>query len=316
MNIGIISLEGRSSKEIAKSCKKYFDKVDALNLKEFEVHLTGEGVEVTYQGKPLGDYDCLYIRGSYRYALLQRAITRLLGRNIYMPISKLGFALGHDKFLTLVELQKYQIAIPKTYYAATTELAKLLLTKKISYPIIMNVPRGTHGKGVMIADSEKSAKSILDLLEHFNEPYIIQEFIFTENTTDVRAVVAGGRVIAAYEGKAMKGEARANIHLGGERRTHKITKEEEKLAIGAARAIGADICGVDILNAKKPAVIEVNLSPSIAKLEKVTGVDVSDEIAKFLYEQTLRFHKKKESRKNGRYRKKAKKIIDNILNRF
>jgi len=306
MKIGIISLGGKSSLSIAEACKKYFREVDSLNIRNFEVHLTPEGINLTYGGKSLKDYDCLYIRGSHKYALLQRAITRVLSRKVYNPIDKEGFALGHDKFLTLVELQKQKIAIPSTYYAATTELAKQILEKEVKYPVIMKVPRGTHGKGVMVADSLASGKSILDLLEHFKEPYLIQEFVKTKSVSDIRAIVVGSKVVAAYERRAGNGELRANIHLGGERHKYTLSSDEEKLAVGSAKAIGADICGVDILNSKSPSVIEINLSPGIAAIEEVTGVDVSDTIAEFLHSQTLKFKEKKKRKAD----KKFNKIIE------
>lgn len=295
MKIGIISLGGESSLALSESCKRYFSEVDCLDLRHFEIRLTDEGIKVIYLKEDLTEYDCLYVRGSHRYGLIQRAITRELSKKVYMPIASKAFALGHDKFLTLLELQKNGVPIPKTHYAATTKFAKKLL-EEISYPVIMKVPSGTHGKGVMIAESKKSANAILDMLDDFKRPYIIQEFVPTENTSDIRAIVVGGEVIAAYERVANEGDFRANVHAGGTRKEHKLTKEERKLAIKSAKSIRAEICGVDILNSKQPSVIEVNLSPSLHSVKEVSGVDVLDVIAKFLHDQTVKFNEKKERR--------------------
>ena len=300
LKCAIVSLGGKSSLMVAESCKNYFNEVDSLNLKNFEVHITDLGISLSYEGQRLKDYDCVYIRGSYRYALLQRALVSALRKKSYMPIQKEGFAIGHDKFLTLVELQKSGVNVPKTYYAATTALAKQLIEKEVSYPLIMKVPRGTHGKGVMVADSVQSAKSILDMLEHFNEPYIMQEFIKTDRMSDIRAVVVGKKVVASYERVACAGEVRANVHLGGKRHAYQLTKEEERLAINSAKAIDSEICGVDILKSKSPSVIEVNLSPGISAIQEVSGVDVVNEISKFLYHKTLKFKKAKGKRSGSR----------------
>lgn len=305
MKIGIISLNGESSKMLAEECKKYFDKVDSLDIRQFEVKLSNRGVVVTYEKKDLENYDCLYTRGSFRYALLQRSITRSLHHEVYMPIAPQSFTLGHDKFLTLLELQKNKIPIPKTYYAATTKRAQKLI-EKVRYPIIMKVAKGTHGKGVMIADSIKSAKTILDLLEEFKEPYIIQEFVRTKGTSDIRVVVAGNKVVAAYKRKAAVNEIRTNIHSGGARKPHKLTDEEKKLAIRSAKAIGAEICGVDILNAKFPSVIEINLSPSLSAISETTGKNVVREVAKILYKRTKEF---KESERLRKKKSSKPKII-------
>jgi len=292
VKLGIVSLGGKSSKAVAKAAKKYFDQVDLLDIRQFEVNLANSGPSVLYNQKSLPKYDCLYIRGSTKYSLIQYAITSVLQQSTYIPFQPRTFLLGHDKFLTLLELQKNKISIPKTYYVATKEIAKKTLDKAVRYPVIIKVPDGTHGKGVLIADSTKSAKTIVDMLEVFKKPYIIQEFVKTRKTTDIRAIVVGDKVIAAYQRKAAKGEIRANTHSGGTRKPHMLTPEQEKLAIKSARAIKADICGVDILNTRRPSVIEVNLSPSVhAGINEVTGVKISREIAKYLYQQTAQVYK-------------------------
>lgn len=309
MRIGIVSLGGESSKQIAEACKDFFNKVDELQLKEFEVQATKSEIKVSHLKKDLEKYDCIYIRGSYKYALLQRAITRALQQETYMPIKPKAFAIGHDKFLTILELQKNNVAIPKTYYASTTKLATKILENEVDYPVIIKVPDGTHGKGVMIADSLKSAKTILDILEQFKRPFIIQEFVETEKTSDIRAVVAGKKVIAAYKRIACNGEIRTNIHLGGKREEHKLTPEEEKLALDSAEAVGADICGVDILNNSHPSVIEVNLSPGIYNLKEVVEENVPRKIAEVLYEKTLKFKKRKNKLSRKKQKKNGKKKI-------
>ncbi len=291
MRIGIVSLGGKSSKAVAQSCKKFFGKVDLLDIRKFEVHISNDGVKVTYEKKDLEKYDCLYVRGSYKYALLQRSITRALCQEVYMPISPEAFTIGHDKFLTLLELQKHGVPIPKTYYAATTSLAKKILENEVDYPVIMKLPEGTHGKGVMIADSLKSARTVLDILDDFNKPFIIQEFVETKDTSDIRVIVVGDEIVAAYKRQAAAGEVRTNIHAGGTRAPYTLTDEEIKLALDSAASIGAGICGIDILNAEKPSVIEINLSPGLSSVKEVTGIDVMDNIANYLYKKTVDFKK-------------------------
>jgi len=289
MKIGIISLGGKSSKAVAKECKNYFDKVDELDLRKFEVHLTDDGIKVAYGGEELAEYDCLYIRGSFRYSLLQRSISRALNHKTYIPIKPEAYTLGHDKLLTLLELQKEGIAIPSTYCTTNTSLAENILKNHVGYPAIMKLSEGTHGKGVMLADSLKSAKTILDMFDSFNKPFVIQEFVKTKKTSDIRAIVVGHKVVAAYKRQAAKGEVRANIHSGGERKPHKLSKEEEKLAVLSAKTLGVEICGVDLLNSKSPSVVEINLSPAIQGIRSVTKKNVAKEIAKYLKSKTEEF---------------------------
>jgi ribosomal protein S6--L-glutamate ligase len=306
MKIAIISLNGKSSKMIAEECKSYFSKVDLLNLKDFEVQVNGV-VKVANCQKDLEKYDCIYIRGSYKYALLQRSITRALNHDVYLPIKPNAFTLGHDKFLTLLELQKNGIAIPRTHFAATTRIAKKILDK-VDIPVIMKVSEGTHGRGVMIAESKKSAYTILDLLEDFNKPYLIQEFVKTKDTSDLRVVVFKEKVLAVYKRVASEGEIRANIHAGGTRETHELTPEEKRLAIESAKAIGADLCGVDILNAENPSVIEINLSPGVSSLSEVCDGNIPGLIARELYENTKKFKKRKKEKEKKKLKRVEKKV--------
>jgi ribosomal protein S6--L-glutamate ligase len=324
MKIGIISLGGKTSLALIEECKRYFGEVHHLNLKNFKVKLTEEGIDVTYGDEKLQEYDCLYVRGSYKYSLLQRTITRALNKKVYMPICPEAFTIGHDKFLTLLELQKQKVQIPKTYYSATINLAKEIL-EEVNYPIILKIPEGTHGKGVLIAESLKSAKTILDTFGDMNKNIIIQEFVQTENTSDIRVIVGGNKVLASYQRVAGESEIRTNIHSGGTRKEYSLSKEEEKLAVMSAKAIGADISGVDILNAKIPSVIEINLSPSLYAISDVTKKNVLREVAKVLYNSTVKFKEKKDNKlkekilkKNGRNgkKKKEKEKTKNLLGRI
>ncbi len=291
MKIAIISLGSESSYMIARACKKYFDKVDMLDIRRIQIDTNTNGLHVYYNEKELEYYDCIYARGSSRYAILLRSLTTALNEKSYIPFKPETFTIGHDKFLTLLHLQKNNIPIPKTHVAATIKWAKKILDD-IKYPAIIKTPAGTHGKGVMFADSKTSAKTIIDALESFKQPYIIQEFV-DSNATDVRVIVANGKVIGSMKRIAEPGDIRANIHSGGSGEKIKLTKEQESLVIKGAKIIGADICGVDILQGVKDYIIEINLSPGVQGITKFTGIDVSDGIAKALCEAAKEFIKNK-----------------------
>lgn len=301
MKLAIISLFGPSSNDIAEKTKKYFSEVNHLNLRKMEVHAEKD-LKVLYQGKLIKDYDCVYIRGSYKYANLQRSIARAIYQKCYQPMHPKAFTLAHNKFLTILEMQKKQVPIPKTCLAASEQEAKKSL-KNLKFPIIIKTPAGTQGRGVMFADSESAAKSLIDALETFKQPYILQEYIET-NATDVRAIVLKDKVIASMKRKGNIDEARANIHAGGKGQPYELDIDTEKIAIRAAKAIGSEVCAVDILESGKPYVIEVNLSPGL-QISDIVKKDVADEIAKFLAQQTREFLK---ARKSTDY----KKIITDI----
>ena len=163
-------------------------------------------------------------------------------------------------------------------------------------------------------ESLKSAKTVLDTFQDLKKNIIIQEFVQTNNTSDIRVIVGGNKVLAAYQRVAGESEIRTNIHSGGTRKEYKISKEEEKLAVMSAKAIGANICGVDILNAKVPSVIEINLSPSLHSISEVAKKNVLGEVARFLYNETVKFKEKKEKKIQEKILKKnGKKDINNNL---
>jgi ribosomal protein S6--L-glutamate ligase len=284
LKAAVISLGSKSSKWTVKALKKYIRTVDDLNIKDIEVTLSPKGMEVLYKGKPMEEYDCIYAKGSFRYAPLLRAITSIASQKSYLPIKHYAFTIAHDKMLTQLTLQQKGIPTPKTYLSATPEAAKKVL-ENINYPIIMKFPQGTQGKGVMFADSFAAANSMMDALTALKQPFLIQEYIETEGA-DIRVIIVGDKVVAAMRRKAEAGEKRANIHAGGKGEAVSLDSHTKKIAVEAAQAIGAEICAVDILEGVKgPLVIELNVSPGLQGITEATKTDVAAKIAKFLHKK-------------------------------
>jgi ribosomal protein S6--L-glutamate ligase len=296
MRSAVISMGSLSSKWTVKAMKNYFESVDHVSIKSIEVKIGDKKYEVLYNGQPLPEYSCIYAKGSFRYANLLRTITHALSSTTYMPVQARAFTIGHDKLLTHLKLNDAKIPTPTTYMSSSTEAAKKIL-KRIAFPVIMKFPHGTHGKGVMFADSYESASSMLDALSVLNQPFIIQEFVETGGM-DTRAIVVGDKVVAAMRRKAIQGEKRANIHAGGKGEAVELDTHTRKIAVRAAEAVGADICAVDLLEgARGPVVIEANLSPGLQGITKATKIDVADKIAKFLAKNTKQF--KAEGKETG-----------------
>jgi len=315
----IISLGSVSSKLTLEAMKEYFSEVDHIDIRKIEVNLDSTKPLVLYKGSPLLRYDCIYAKGSFRYVTLLRSLTSVLYKNLYLPITPEAFTLGHDKLLTQLVLQQEKIPMPKTYISSTSIAAKEIL-EKINYPIIMKFPQGTQGKGVMYADSYTSAVSVLDALATLKQPFIIQEFIET-NGVDTRAIVIGNKVVAAMKRRqANKLEIRSNLHAGGVGEYCVLDADAKKLAIKASKAIGADICAVDMLDGiKGPQVIEVNLSPGLQGIIKASKLNIPDMIASFLYQKTGEFKAKDEVKDSKDILKqvdttteKEKEIITNL----
>jgi len=288
MRAAIISLGSKSSIMTADAMKSYFDVVDLIDIRKIEISVGSGATGILCNGKLMESYDCVVIKGSFKYAAIQRAIaSRLIGK-CYMPYDPKAFSVVHDKLLTHLELENSKIPMPTTYLSSSPKGAKELL-KTIKYPIIMKIPHGTQGKGVMFADSYAAATSILDTLDSLKQPFLIQEYVETGGT-DIRVFVVGDKVVACMKRKSSGEDKRSNLHAGGGALAFTSDSKINKIAISTSKALGAEICGVDILEGmKSPLVIEANLSPGLQGITDATGIDISDKIAKHLALKTQEF---------------------------
>jgi len=286
MNAAVVSLGSESSKWTIDALKKYFDEVEDIDIRHLEINFSGKKAQILYKSEPLKHFDCIFAKGSFRYANLLQTLTVLLEQTAFLPLEDKAFIVAHDKLLTQLELQRNNIPMPTTHLASTITAARAML-ERLNYPIIMKFPQGTQGKGVLFADSFASASSILDALSSLKQPFIIQEYVETGGV-DVRAFVVGDKVVAAYKRVASPREVRANIHVGGVGEAIHLDEEAKRVAIKASKAIGAPICGVDLLISqhKGPLVIELNVSPGLQGITQYTGIDVADKIAHYLHEKT------------------------------
>ena len=301
LDAAIISLGSETSRLTAKAMRKYFSRVDELDIRKIDIRISGMDEEILYDGKPIKSYACIYAKGSFRYAELMKSLTSILEKKCYMPISADSFTIAHDKLLTHLELQKSGIPMPNTYITATVGAAKTILAgSKIKYPVMMKFPQGTGGKGVMFAESYESASSILDALQTLRQPFILQEYIET-GRSDFRLIVVGDEVVASMKRIAAAGEARANFHAGGKGEMAAPDAVMKKIAVQVARTIKADICAVDILpSSRGPLVVEANISPGLKLISRTTKKDIADIIAKFLFEKTSQLKEKDELEKKNR----------------
>ncbi|HDP73717.1 MAG TPA: RimK family alpha-L-glutamate ligase [Candidatus Woesearchaeota archaeon] len=295
MKCAVISLGSTSSEWACKELGKFFDSVDSLNIKELQVSLDREGWKVFYEGKEIvTKYDAVFLKGSFRYAVTLRALAHAFAESSYMPLRPESFDIGHDKILTHLVLQKWGVAMPKTYLFSKVASAKKFVETS-DYPLIVKIPNGTQGKGVIYLDSLATATSILDTLSHLKQPFFIQEYIESSGV-DYRLLVIGDEVYG-YKRVAKKGEKRANIHAGATTEKLEISTELKSLAVRTVRAINADICAVDVIPSTRGSlVIEVNLSPGLQGITKATGINIASRLAEYIYKKSILF--KEQSKKD------------------
>jgi ribosomal protein S6--L-glutamate ligase len=193
--------------------------------------------------------------------------------------SALAIARSRDKLRALQLLSAHDVGIPRTAMARDRKAVRSAVDAVGGTPVIIKLLQGTQGVGVMIADSKQAVESTLDTLWGLGQNIILQEFIAESKGQDLRALVVGGRVVAAMRRMAKRGEFRSNLHRGGASVRAELAPEYERAAIQAAAIMGLDVAGVDLLESKGgPRVIEVNSSPGLRGVEQSSGVDVAARI--------------------------------------
>lgn len=292
LKFGLISLGSVSSKMILDEAAKVFDRADLIDLRKVEIKIDKK-TTVLYNGEPLEDYDCLYMRGSFKYANLLYGLTEVYKDKCFIPIDSNAHIIAHNKFMThLLFSQDKNLKMPGTYYAAKITETKEFL-KTLNYPIILKFPSGTHGKGVIFAESSASAISMIDALDIFKQPVLIQDYINIRS--DIRIIVAGDKIIGSMKRIANSGDIRANAHQGGNAEPFIVTPTIKMMALEAAKKVKANICAIDIIESDYgPLILEVNTSPGLQKITQVTKKNIAGEMAKYLYDETYKLRSQKD----------------------
>lgn len=296
LRFGLISLGSVSSKMILEEAEKYFDEVDLVDIRKIEIHMTNKDTTVLYDGEPLKDYDCLYMKGSYKYATLLHGLSEIYKGKAFVPIDSNAHIIAHNKFMTHLQFSANKtLKMPATYFAAKISETKKFL-KTLPYPIILKFPSGTHGKGVIFAESYSSASSMVDALDVFKQPLLVQDYVNIKS--DIRIIVAGDKIIGSMRRIANTDEVRANAHQGGSAEPYIVTSEVKRMSLDAAKQIKAGICAVDIIESDYgPIILEVNTSPGLQKITEVTKKNIAGEIATYLYEETKKYRDLKDRAK-------------------
>lgn len=207
----------------------------------------------------------------------------------YCLNSSIAVSRARDKLRSMQLLARKGIALPKTGFANSPADSKDLIQMVGGAPLIIKLLEGTQGAGVVLADSNKAAESMIDAFKTLSANFLVQEFIAEAKGRDLRCFVVGNKVIAAMERTAVAGEFRSNIHRGGTAQPVDITPEERRIAIDAAKVMGLNIAGVDIIRSKTgPKVLEINASPGLEGIEGSTGKNIAGQIISFIEKQVSR----------------------------
>lgn len=273
-----------SHKRLVEAAEARGHQIDVVNTLRCYMNIASRRPEIYYNGEKLEGYDAVIPRIGASVTFYGTAVLRQFEMMGVYPLNEsVGIGRSRDKLRSMQLLARDGVGLPVTTFAHDPKQTEEVLKLAGNAPLVIKLLEGTQGLGVVLADTDRSAKSVVEAFRATGTNILIQEFIKEAGGTDIRAIVIGGKVIAAMKRTGAEGEFRSNLHRGGSAQVIKLSPEERSTAIRAAKSMGLNACGVDMLRANHGAVVmEVNSSPGLEGVEKATGLDVAGKMIEFL----------------------------------
>jgi ribosomal protein S6--L-glutamate ligase len=258
--------------------------IDTIHTLRTIINIASHKPTVFYEGAALKGYDAVIPRIGASITFYGLAVLRQFEMMGVYPLNE-SVAIGRsrDKLRSMQLLSRRGIGLPVTCFTHDPKRAAEVVEMAGGAPCVIKLLEGTQGIGVVLAETPKSAQSVIEAFRGANVNILVQEFIKESSGTDIRCFVIGDKVIASMQRKGGEGDFRSNLHRGGSATTIRITPQERTAAIGAAHAMGLRVCGVDMLRSNHgPVIMEVNSSPGLEGIEKATDIDIADKIIEYL----------------------------------
>lgn len=290
MRIYILSLgDGLySTKRLVEAGQNRGWEMRVINYLKCSIEIMKGELHINYRGEKLPKPDAIIPRiGASRTFYGTAMVRHFEMMDVFTITGSLAIKRSRDKLRSLQILSKSGVEIPKTVFASNKSNVNDILELSGGVPLVLKVIEGTQGVGVVLVETKKAAKSVLDAFYGMNVHLLIQEFIKEAGGEDIRAFVIGGKVVGAMKRKGAEGDFRSNLHQGGSATVHKLTRKEKSTAIAAAKAMGLGVCGVDMIQSDRgPLVMEVNSSPGLEGIENATQIDIADRIMEYIASNT------------------------------
>lgn len=290
MKIGILSRNRNlySTRRLVEAAQKNGHEVRVIDVLKCYMNITANEPIVYYQisaekVEPL-QFDAVIPRIGASVTTYGCAVLRQFEvGNVYSINESIAITRSRDKLRAHQLLARKGIGQPVTSYAHSARATDKLIESVGGPPLILKLTASTHGNGVLLAETNKAAEALINAFRGIGSDFLVQEYIKEAGGSDIRCIVVGGKVIAAMQRTAVKGEYRSNLHRGGKAEKIKLSPEERSLAVRAAGVMGLDFAGVDIIRSSQgPKVLEVNSSPGLEGIEQATGIDIAGKIVEFV----------------------------------
>lgn len=239
---------------------------------------------IYYGGKEVVGIDAIIPRIGTSVTFYGAAVVRQFEQmKVFSSVESQALVRSRDKLRSLQLLAKAGIGMPKTAFASIPKNIENVLEQVGGAPVVIKLLEGTQGIGVILAETHKSAKSVIESFLALKANILVQEFIKEAGGADIRAFIVDGKIVGAMKRQGLPGEFRSNLHRGGIANVIELTKEERETAIKAAKKLGLAIAGVDMLQSSRgPLVMEVNSSPGLEGIEGATGIDIASKIIEYI----------------------------------
>ncbi|MEO3428971.1 30S ribosomal protein S6--L-glutamate ligase [Pelagibius sp. CAU 1746] len=258
--------------------------IDVIDTMRVYIHIASHRPEMYYRGEKVEGYDAVIPRIGASVTFFGTAVLRQFEMMGVYPLNEsVAISRSRDKLRSHQLLARRGIGLPVTVFAHSTSRADDIVEMLGGAPVVIKLLEGTQGIGVVLGETPGAAKSMIQAFGGLKANILVQEFIKESGGSDIRCLVVGEKVVAAMIRKGAEGDFRSNLHRGGSAASVKITPEERSTAVRAAKIMGLNVCGVDMLRSNHgPVVMEVNSSPGLEGVEKATGKDVAGAIIAFL----------------------------------
>jgi len=286
MRVAILSRNKNlySTRRLKEAGEARGHEVDIIDTLHCYMDVTRSRPAVRYKGEQLPYYDAVIPRIGASITFYGTAIVRQFEMMGTFSVNEsVAISRSRDKLRSLQLLSRHDIGLPRTGFANKADNTKDLIKNVGGAPVVIKLLEGTQGIGVVLAETAKAAEAIIEAFMGLNANILVQEFIKEAGGADLRCFVVGGRVVAAMKRQGAEGEFRSNLHRGGSATLVRLSKEERATAVKAAKTMGLNVCGVDLLQSSHgPVVMEVNSSPGLEGIEVATKKDVAGLIFDFI----------------------------------
>jgi ribosomal protein S6--L-glutamate ligase len=239
---------------------------------------------ISYKHELLTNVDAVIPRIGASVTFFGTAVVRQFEMmKVFTAVESQALMRSRDKLRSLQVLSRAGLGLPKTVFTNYSRNVKDVIAAVGGAPLVIKLLEGTQGLGVVLAETDNAAESVLEAFNGLKARVIVQEFIKEANGSDIRAFVVDGVVVGAMKRQGKKGDFRSNLHRGGTAEVVELTEEEENAALKAARIMGLGVAGVDMLQSNRgPLILEVNSSPGLEGMEKATGKDIAKSIIRYI----------------------------------